>query len=156
VRWRDRHTYSGRRQHAAAVALAAILGVVASPAGAAHQPQTPSITVVLTDHHFRLTAPVQGGPLAWRVRNEGTEPHQALVIKLPPRVTEFAERAWIDRGRTGPEPGERVGGVESVAPGKEAAFETNLKPGAYILVCTMQEEEGRHYDLGMIYRFEIE
>jgi hypothetical protein len=123
-------------------------------AGAAQE--KPSTTVILTDHHFRLTAPIDGGPLVWRIRNEGTEPHQALVIKLPPRVSEFAERSWWDHGSRGAEPGERVGGVESVAPGKEAAFETDLKPGKYLLICTLKEDEGRHYDLGMIYRFEIE
>jgi hypothetical protein len=136
-------------------AAAAIVALAAATA-AAEQASKPSITIILTDHHFRLTAPVDGGPLAWRVRNEGTEPHQALVVKLPERVSEFAERAWLDHGRKGPEPGERVGGVESVAPGKDATFETDLKPGKYLLLCTMSEEEGRHYDLGMIYRFEIE
>jgi hypothetical protein len=125
-------------------------------AWAAAAQSTPSITVVLTDHHFRLTAPVQAGPLAWRVRNAGTEPHQALVVRLPEGVSESAERAWIDHGSQGSEPGERVGGVESIAPGKDATFETTLKPGRYLLICTMNEDEGRHYDLGMIYRFEIE
>lgn len=143
----------GSRRAGVGAALVALAAAVGADAG---QAEKPSITIVLTDHHFRLTAPVEGGPLVWRVRNEGTEPHQALVVKLPPRVTEFAERAWIDRGKSGPEPGEPIGGVESIAPGKEAAFETNLKPGAYILICTMNEEEGRHYDLGMIYHFEIE
>jgi hypothetical protein len=134
--------------------LAATLGAAAAAVGSADQ--TPSIALVLTDHHFRLTAPVAGGPLVWHVRNEGTEPHQALVVKLPPRVSEYAERAWIDHGRKGPEPGERVGGVDAVAPGTDATFETDLAPGRYILICTMTEEEGRHYDLGMIYRFDIE
>ena len=46
--------------------------------------------------------------------------------------------------------------MESIAPGKDATFETELKPGRYLLICTMNEDEGRHYDLGMIYRFEIE
>ena len=31
-----------------------------------------------------------------------------------------------------------------------------LKPGRYILICTVLEQEGRHFDLGMIYRFTIE
>lgn len=130
--------------------------VVAALLAAAAAQARPSITIVLTDHHFRLTAPIEGGPLVWRLRNDGTEPHQALVVRLPPGVNEYAERAWFEHGGKGPEPGERVGGVESLAPGKEATFDTNLKPGKYLLICAMNEEEGRHYDLGMIYRFEIE
>jgi uncharacterized cupredoxin-like copper-binding protein len=49
-----------------------------------------------------------------------------------------------------------VGGLETLAPGAEASFRTDLKPGKYLLLCAMSEDEGRHYELGMIYRFEIE
>jgi hypothetical protein len=124
---------------------------------AASTPQTDtSITVVLTDHHFRLSAPVERGPLLWHIRNEGSEPHQALVVKLPAGVSEFGEMAWFEHGSKGPEPGERAGGIETVAPGAEASFRTALEPGRYLLLCAMSEDEGRHYDLGMIYRFEVE
>ena len=77
-------------------------------------------------------------------------------MKLPDGVSEFGERAWFEHGSKGPEPGERVGGIETLAPGAEASFRTDLKPGKYLLICAMSEDEGRHYELGMIYRFEIE
>jgi uncharacterized cupredoxin-like copper-binding protein len=131
------------------------LVVAALLAWAAAQ-DVPAITIFLTDHHFRLSAPVEGGRLVWLVKNEGTEPHQALVVKLPDGVSEYAERAWIEHGSKGPEPGEATGGIKTLEPGKEASFETNLKPGKYLLLCSMSEDEGRHYDLGMIYRFTIE
>jgi hypothetical protein len=141
-----------RRAHVAC-AIAACL--VAPPLAAA--PQTdPSISVVLTDHHFRLTAPVEPGRLLWHVKNEGSEPHQALVIRLSDGVSEYGEEAWFEHGSKGPEPGERVGGLETLAPGAEASFRTDLKPGKYLLLCAMTEDEGRHYELGMIYRFTIE
>jgi uncharacterized cupredoxin-like copper-binding protein len=124
-------------------------------ASAAPQPAG-AVTIVLTDHHFRLSNPVEGGRMVWRVKNEGTEPHQALVVKLPDGVNEYQERAWFDHGSKGPEPGEPVGGLKTLAPDAEATFETNLKPGHYLLLCAMEEEDGRHYELGMIYRFTIE
>jgi hypothetical protein len=31
-----------------------------------------------------------------------------------------------------------------------------LEPGRYLLLCTMTEDERRHFDLGMIDRFTIE
>jgi hypothetical protein len=31
------------------------------------------VTLVLTDHHFRLDRPIEGGPTRWHVRNEGTD-----------------------------------------------------------------------------------
>jgi uncharacterized cupredoxin-like copper-binding protein len=120
-------------------------------------PQTAAtMTLVLTDHHFRLSNPVERGRMVWHVKNEGSEPHQALVVKLPDGVNEYQERAWYDHGSQGPEPGEPVGGLKTLAPGAEASFETDLKPGKYLLLCTMAEDDGRHYELGMIYRFEIE
>ena len=88
------------------------------------------------------------------MKNEGSEPHQALVVRLPEGVSEFGERAWFEHGSKGPEPGERVGGLETLAPGAEASFRTDLKPGKYLLLCAMSEDEGRHYELGMIYRFD--
>jgi hypothetical protein len=141
------------RRARAACAIAACL---VAPLFAAAPQTDPSISVVLTDHHFRLTAPVEPGRLLWHVKNEGSEPHQALVIKLPDGVSEYGELAWFEHGSKGPEPGERVGGLESVAPGGETSFRTDLKPGKYLLLCAMKEDEGRHYDLGMIYRFTIE
>jgi uncharacterized cupredoxin-like copper-binding protein len=134
---------------ATAVCLSAATVAAAPQSGGA-------ITLVLTDHHFRLTAPVERGKMVWHVKNDGTEPHQALVVKLPDGVNEYQERAWFEHGSPGPEPGEPMGGLKTLAPGAEASFETDLKPGKYLLLCTMAEEDGRHYELGMIYRFEIE
>jgi hypothetical protein len=141
-----------RRAHV----ISAIAACLIAPLRAAGQQTDPSISVVLTDHHFRLTAPVEAGRLLWHVKNEGSEPHQALVIKLPDGVSEYGELAWFEHGSKGAEPGERVGGLESIAAGAEAAFRTDLKPGTYLLLCAMREDEGRHYELGMIYRFTVE
>lgn len=135
---------------------AAILVVLAAPPLGAAQLADPEITVVLTDHHFRLSAPVEPGRLLWHIKNEGSEPHQALVIRLPEGVSEYGEQAWFEHGSKGPEPGERVGGIETIAAGVESSFRTDLKPGRYLLLCAMSEDEGRHYELGMIYRFTIE
>jgi uncharacterized cupredoxin-like copper-binding protein len=141
-----------RRAHVAAALAVCLVAPLLAAA-----PQTdPSITIVLTDHHFRLTAPVEAGRLLWHVKNEGSEPHQALVIRLPDGVSEYGEEAWFEHGSKGPEPGERVGGLETLAPGAEASFRTDLKQGKYLLLCAMKEDEGRHYELGMIYRFTIE
>ena len=43
-----------------------------------------------------------------------------------------------------------------IAPDADAWFAVDLKPGRYLLLCSVMEEEGRHFDLGMIYRFTIE
>jgi len=129
--------------------------VLALPTRLSGQEPKADLTVTLRDHNFKLTNPVPAGRATWHVRNEGTEAHQALVIKLPDRVSEFAEKAWLINKR-GPEPGASMGGVPFLKPGDEAWFTTDLTPGRYLLLCSMQEDEGRHFDLGMIYRFTIE
>jgi hypothetical protein len=136
--------------------LASFLSFVLFATTVAAQQTDREITVVLTDHHFRLSAPVEPGRLLWHIKNEGSEPHQALVIRLPEGVSEYGEQAWFEHGSKGPEPGERVGGLETIAAGAESPFRTDLKPGKYLLLCAMSEDEGRHYELGMIYRFTIE
>jgi hypothetical protein len=141
-----------RRAHVAS----AIVACLVAPLLAASPQTDQSISIVLTDHHFRLTAPVEPGRLLWYVKNDGSEPHQALVIRLADGVSEYGEEAWFEHGSKGPEPGERVGGLETLAPGAEASFRTDLKRGKYLLLCAMSEDEGRHYELGMIYRFTIE
>jgi hypothetical protein len=123
---------------------------------ASQSPPTADETLTLRDHHFKLSAPVPGGTSTWHVRNDGTEPHQALIVKLPAGVSEWSERLWYTNGSRGSEPGTRVGGVTRLEPKKDEWFSITLEPGQYLLLCTMSEDEGRHFELGMIYRFTIE
>jgi hypothetical protein len=126
------------------------------PGGAAAVPPEADLTVTLSDHHFQLSNPVPGGHPLWHLRNTGTEPHQAQIVKLPDGRQEYSERAWFTNGGRGPRPGQPVGGSVEVPVGGEAWFRAELGPGHYLLLCAQNEEDGRHYDLGMIYRFEIE
>ena len=129
---------------------------VAAARDAAATPLEPDLTVRLHDHGFQLTAPVPPGRPLWRVQNTGSEPHQMLIVRLPDGANEYQQRAWISAGSRGPSPGEQYGGILEIAAGAQAWFRAALKPGRYILICGEQEQEGRHFDLGMIYRFEIE
>ncbi|HYM24239.1 MAG TPA: hypothetical protein VEU08_13565 [Vicinamibacterales bacterium] len=119
------------------------------------QPEA-DLTVRLHDHGFQLTAPVPSGRPLFHVQNTGSEPHQMLIVRLPDGANEFQQRAWISSGSRGSSPGEQYGGILELAAGAEAWFRTPLKPGRYLLICGELEEEGRHFDLGMIYRFEVE
>ena len=88
--------------------------------------------------------------------NNGSEPHQALLVRMPDDANEFQERQWFANGSRGSRRGIPTGGVVELLPDQDAWFSVELKPGRYILLCSMIEEEGRHFDLGMIYRFTIE
>ncbi|HEY7291215.1 MAG TPA: hypothetical protein VH583_15370 [Vicinamibacterales bacterium] len=126
------------------------------PEPSAVRPPAEDFTLTMHDHGFQLTAPIPGGTPVWHVHNNGTEPHQALVVRLPEGVSEFQERTWFSNGSKAPRGGEPVGGVIELDADADAWFSVELKPGRYILLCTALEEEGRHFDLGMIYRFTIE
>jgi hypothetical protein len=125
-------------------------------AGPADPPPTADIEVRLHDHGFQFGAPVEGPRPMWHLRNAGTEPHQAILVRLTDGMTEFAVRNWIAQGARGPAPGDPRGGVLEVPINGEAWFRVELPAGRYVLLCGELEQEGRHFDLGMVYRFEIE
>lgn len=114
------------------------------------------LIVTLHDHGFQLSTPVPGGTPRWKVHNNGTEPHQALLIRLPDDANEWQERRWFTNGSRGERRGVPVGGIVELLPDADAWFSVDMKPGRYLLICTVLEEDGRHFDLGMIYRFTIE
>jgi len=119
-------------------------------------PPEADVTLRLHDHGFQLTAPIAAGRQLFHVVNGGTEPHQALVVRLPEGANEFQERGWFNGGSHGARPGQPIGGIVELAADADAWFRVELTPGRYLLICTMQEEDGRHFELGMIYRFTIE
>jgi hypothetical protein len=119
-------------------------------------PAEADITLRMRDHGFQLTAPVSGGHPLWHLQNIGTEPHQAVLIRLPDGVSEYTERTWLSNGGRGARGGIPSGGVVELPADADAWFQIDLAPGRYVLLCGELEQEGRHFDLGMVYRFQIE
>ena len=136
--------------------MVARLQVDAVPAGATKAPADADITLRMRDHGYQLTAPVSGGHPVWHLQNIGTEPHQAMLVRLPEGASEYTDRTWLSSGGRGSRVGIPSGGVIELPAGAEAWFEIELPPGRYVLLCSELEQEGRHFDLGMVYRFQIE
>jgi hypothetical protein len=136
--------------------MVARLQVDAAPASTTKAPAEADITLRMRDHGYQLTAPVSGGHPLWHLQNIGTEPHQAMLIRLPEGASEYTERTWLSNGGRGSRVGIPSGGVIELPAGADAWFEIELPPGRYILLCNELEQEGRHFDLGMVYRFQIE
>jgi uncharacterized cupredoxin-like copper-binding protein len=130
--------------------------VEVGPETSSGTPPQEDLTITLHDHGFQLTAPVGGGKSVWRVRNNGSEPHQAMLVRLPEGISEWQERAWLTGSGSTPREGVPSGGVLELAPDTDAWLSVNLAPGRYLLICAMLEEEGRHFDLGMIYHFTVD
>jgi hypothetical protein len=114
------------------------------------------VTVSLMDHHFQLTAPFESHRPLVHLRNVGSEPHQALIVRVPDESQQYPELAWFDHGGKGRRPGIPIAGSVDVPADGEAWFQANLTPGRYLMLCSQAEEDGRHYELGMVYAFTIE
>ncbi len=125
------------------------------PSTSGAEPPSADLTLTMHDHGFQLTAPISGGRARWHIHNNGSEPHQVLIVRLPDGVTEWQERAWFNGGRA-PRGGVPVGGIVELDADGDAWLGIDLRAGQYILLCSMLEQEGRHFELGMIYRFSIE
>jgi hypothetical protein len=64
-------------------------------------------------------------------------------------------RSGANGGR-GTRSGIPSGGIVELPADADAWFQVALSPGRYVLLCSELEEQGRHVDLGMVYRFQIE
>jgi uncharacterized cupredoxin-like copper-binding protein len=86
---------------------------------------------------------VPGGEVTFYITNEGTIPHELVIIK-----TDLAEDALPQAGGV---VDEDAGGIdvideeEEFDPGREEVLQSDLKPGRYVLICNISG----HYQLGM-------
>jgi dienelactone hydrolase len=119
-------------------------------------PREPDVTIELGDHRIAVALRFREGVQNAYIRNTGVRSHQALLILLPEGVTAEQELAWFRGGSRGPRPGHPMGGAIEVAAGGEAWAGFDLRPGRYLLICSVADQVGgRHFDHGMQHAFEI-
>lgn len=133
------------------------LRVVASNRASGNPPR-PTRELALVDFAFTFDAPLTAGRYVLHVRNAGTEPHEADIIKATPTAGLREYLAWIDSGAHGLPPVAPVAAFGDIYPGKEAWVELHLTPGRYFIVCEVPAKaDGRpHYKHGMFTEFSIE
>ena len=107
--------------------------------------------VVLKDNVVTAPTTLAAGTATLRVRNEGTQLHQLLVIGLPPGVTAEQEIAWFQGGSRGKRPGIPSGGVLQLPAGERVSTTLSLRPGRYLLLCTV----AGHHLVGMFALVEV-
>jgi uncharacterized cupredoxin-like copper-binding protein len=125
-----------------------------APTASLSEPIEPKETVVLRDFQIQVPLGFRGrGPVAFR--NEGTEPHEVVLLRLKEGKT-LADAAAYDPGGGEEEPFTFAGGVGSVAPGTRASTTLDLEPGDYLATCFVPAEDGTpHVDLGMVAAFTV-
>jgi hypothetical protein len=112
-------------------------------------------TFLLSEHAIEVFGELRKGEWQYLIANAGRATHQALVVLLPDGVTAARELDWFRQGSLGVRPGHPMGGAIEVRPGDQARVMLNLKPGRYILFCSIRAADRRHFDLGMMLPFEI-
>jgi uncharacterized cupredoxin-like copper-binding protein len=120
-------------------------------------PPTPTRQLTLADFAFTLDTPFTAGHHVIHVRNNGTEAHEADIIKATPTAGLREYLAWIDSGSNGLPPAAPVAGFGDIYPGKEAWVAVHLTPGRYFMLCEVQAKaDGRpHFKHGMFAEFTV-
>ena len=114
------------------------------------------VTVTAADFSFEAPAQIPAGATTFRLVNNGTELHQAQLVRLEDGKT------LKDLGQAmkshGPPPSwvKFVGGPNGIAPGQEANATAVLAPGQYAYLCFIPSADGQiHVSKGMVRPFEV-
>jgi hypothetical protein len=83
--------------------------------------------------------------------------HEADIVRLSDGVTAEQYIAWLDGGEVGTPPARVVTGAGSFVKGRVVWMSAELPPGRYLLICQEPEpKSGKpHYELGMVWEFEV-
>jgi uncharacterized cupredoxin-like copper-binding protein len=156
VCWHDDHVKAGM---IATMVVAATDSTSAT--GSRDSAAAPAVTAEVALEDFRFThAPetYRRGHNVLRVRNVGQRPHDMTIYRLQPGRTIPELSTWY-RSREGEAPALQVGGMVTLAPGKEGLAEIDFEPGSYLVACGTPEKtpEGIkiHAQMGMAEAFDI-
>jgi hypothetical protein len=129
--------------------------VTAQPGAADHLAgETDTLTVA--EYSFTQASALTPGHHTILVRNSGTQPHEVVLVKLPPGVKIASMADWANTMK-GPPPGLPIGGVTAVDAGGSADFTVDLTPGDYGLICFLPDaKDGKpHAAHGMMTQFKV-
>ncbi len=122
---------------------------------------TAVVGVSLTDYAFtfNVASVVQPEVLMFQVRNDGTEPHELVLFRMP-EGAETAEdvTAMLEEDPEGSFMAEDAFiGATFAMPGEQSNLTlVGLEPGKYVAICFIPGPDGEpHYAHGMIAEFEV-
>jgi len=117
-------------------ALAVLGGTSCARAGVT---PAPVLRLVTNDHgtlvNGKASASAAPGVRHIRLRNDGTEPHEAMFVRLPPAMTPRDYVAAVAAGALFPAGAIDQSGPGLTAPGDSVDLWLPLDPGTYVLIC---------------------
>lgn len=155
--WADAHVKAGM------LSTLAVTGDARSTSagGASEVAVAPAATGEVRLEDFRIvhdSATYRRGPNVVRVRNTGARPHDLTFYRLAEGRTARDFGTWYAT-RKGDAPAIPIGGMVTLAPGREGLMHLDLTPGRYFAACGTPEQgpEGTkiHAQMGMVEVFEI-
>lgn len=97
------------------------------------------------------TKTVKAGPVQMLVRNGGKETHELVVLRSDKPFDSLPMK--MDGGINEDISGEVIDEIEDIIPGSDRQLNVLLRPGRYVILCNMVEEEAgkreEHYSMGM-------
>ncbi|WP_447976554.1 hypothetical protein [Candidatus Nitrospira bockiana] len=113
--------------------------------------------IALEDFRFKLSGPIAAGAHTIRVTNQGTQPHEVVVVQLAPGVSVSEFVSAVEKGTSGPPPGKLIGGLVGLETGDHAFFKADFEPGRYGLICFFPDAgTGQpHFARGMTTEFTV-
>lgn len=159
VCWADNHVKAGML--ASLVVTASEGGPSATSAEAADTAGAPAASGEVRLGDFRIvhdSGTYRRGKNVLRVRNTGERPHELTFYRLQSGRTAQDFGVWYAT-RRGPPPAVPVGGIVTLAPGRDGWVEVDLLPGQYLAACGTPESAPDgvtlHAQMGMVEVFEI-
>jgi hypothetical protein len=127
-----------------------------NPPASTGESGSPTLQVVAKDFGFEAPAKIPAGVTTIHLTNQGSELHQAQLIKLEQGKT--IEDLAQALKNPGPPPAwvKFVGGPNAVPQGKEANATSVLEPGQYAILCFIPSADGvMHAAKGMVRGLEV-
>jgi len=124
--------------------------------GTAAPEPTPDVTLTLSDYTFTLSKELTAGMHTIRIENTATQPHEVEIVRLDSGKTVDDVLMWA-KDYKGPPPGQPIGGMAGIAPGRHGYFVVDLPPGDYGMICFYPDmKDGKpHFMHGMKKQFKI-
>jgi len=115
------------------------------------QPHKPEITITERDFAFELSREMRSGMQTIGVMNTGTVPHEVVLVRLAPGKS-IQDFATFGEHPVGPPPGQPLGGIVGLDPGRTGSFTVNFEPGRYGLICFLPDPAtgAPHFSKGMM------
>lgn len=114
-----------------------------------------TINVTLTEWDLKPSASTApAGKITFTAKNDGTAVHELVLFKTDLAIDELPldEEGAVDERAAGIE---LIDEVEDVKAGTTKTFVTDLKPGAYVLVCNLVDKGVNHFGQKMYSTFKV-